>query len=193
MYPGAPTRRAPVPRILWSASIPATSADTRSVRSISSGRSSPHALRSSGTCASLSRPASRTTRPFSPWATPIQQSTATCTEARAAPGHSDELPLRTRRAARPITAGCDALSTPCTSKCRRVGYPGRVGRADRTRQKFGLKAEYQYDQPIDRTTPTSLRAASGSGGALSNVSKTWRPTKKSFTSSRLTAPSACSR
>jgi hypothetical protein len=124
MYPGAPTRRTPVPRILWSASIPATSADTRSVRSSSSGRSSPQALRSSGTCASLSRPASRTTRPFAPWVTPIQQSTATCTEARAAPGHSDELPLRTLCSARPITAGCDALSTPCTRCVGRWAIPG---------------------------------------------------------------------
>ena len=38
----------------------------------------------------------------------------------------------------------------------------------------------QYDQPIDKTVPTSFVSAVGFGGRLSQVSNTLSATKKSF-------------
>jgi hypothetical protein len=76
MYPGVPTNVAPLSRIRCRASIPLMSVETRSVKSSSSRPASAHALSSSGTWATLRRPATRTTRRSTSVTTPIQQSTA---------------------------------------------------------------------------------------------------------------------
>ena len=60
-YPGAPTSTTPCRRSRWSASMPAASVETRSVRSSSTREAFAHASSNSGTCATLSLPANLTT------------------------------------------------------------------------------------------------------------------------------------
>ena len=86
-------------RSLRSASMPARSADTRSARSTSTAAPAAQASRSSGTCAMLNLPATRTIRSIPFRATPIQHSTSTSSERL--PGHqptvSQTLPSAARR------------------------------------------------------------------------------------------------
>ncbi len=65
---------------------------------------------------------------------------------------------------RPIQRTCRPMSPAWRGNCEELQREGLVARANRN------SSMSQYFQPIEVTMPTSLRAASGLGGALSKVS-----------------------